>query len=96
MKKIDIADWKEFQIGELFDIHPTKAYKLTNKDLIVCDGTIPVVVNSSYNNGIGGYSNLAPTEKGNIITFMNTAILYGYPITGQIYALRSNLYFITQ
>ncbi|WP_418451570.1 restriction endonuclease subunit S [Alistipes putredinis] len=97
MKKIDIADWKEFQIGELFDIHPTKAYKLTNKDLIVCDGTIPVVVNSSYNNGIGGYSNLAPTEKGNIITFSDTtsadAIFYqesefiGYPHIQGLYAL---------
>ena len=26
--KIDINKWKEFKIGDLFDIHPTKAYKI--------------------------------------------------------------------
>ena len=26
--KIDINEWKEFKIGDLFDIHPTKAYKM--------------------------------------------------------------------
>ena len=27
MKKIDTSKWKEFLVGDLFDIHPTKAYK---------------------------------------------------------------------
>ena len=27
MKKIDTSKWKEFVVGDLFDIHPTKAYK---------------------------------------------------------------------
>ena len=30
MKKIDTSKWKEFLIGDLFDIHPTKAYKKIN------------------------------------------------------------------
>ena len=29
MKLIKIEKWGTFNIGELFDIHPTKAYKLT-------------------------------------------------------------------
>ncbi len=33
---------------------------------------IPVVTNTSYNNGIGGYSLLDPTEKGNMITYSDT------------------------
>ena len=34
MKKIDITEWKEFEIKELFTINPTKYHRLTNKDRI--------------------------------------------------------------
>lgn len=88
MAKIDAKGWKPFIVGELFDIHPTKAYKMTNAQLMD-DGDNPVVVNSSYNNGIGGYSSQVVTEKGGMITFSYTttadAIFYqpndfvGYP-----------------
>ena len=36
--KIDINKWKEFKIGDLFDIHPTKAYKMNNSSLLAEDG----------------------------------------------------------
>lgn len=72
MNNINTSNWKEFKIGDLFDIHPTKAYKLTNSSLFEEDGVNPVVVNSSFNNGIGGYTNQPVTEKGNIITFSDT------------------------
>ncbi len=95
MAKIDTSKWKEFKIGSIFDIHPTKAYKLTNSRLFEEDGVNPVVVNSSYNNGVGGYTNLSTTETGNIITFSDTtsadAIFYqendfvGYPHVQGLY-----------
>lgn len=88
MAKIDTSGWKPFAVGDLFDIHPTNAYKMTNAQLMD-DGENPVVVNSSYNNGIGGYSSQTVTEKGGLITFSDTttadAIFYqpndfvGYP-----------------
>lgn len=68
---IDVSKWEKFRVGELFDIHPTKAYKMTNVQLMD-DGNNPVVVNSSYNNGIGGYSTQPITENGNLITFSDT------------------------
>ena len=68
---IDIKNWKRFRIGDLFNIHPTKAYKLTNAKLLD-GGSNPVVANSAYNNGIGGYSTQKPTEKGNMVTFSDT------------------------
>lgn len=64
--------WKEFEVGKLFNIHPTKAYKLTNADLFDEEGKNPVVVNSSFNNGIGGYTKLKCTENAGIITFSDT------------------------
>lgn len=88
MKKIDTSKWQKFIIGDLFDIHPTQSYKMTNAQLLD-GGKNPVVVNSSYNNGIGGYSTQKCNELGNIITFSDTttadAIFYqpqsfvGYP-----------------
>lgn len=63
---------KEFRIGDLFDIHPTSAYKLKNDELFAIEGSVPVLSNSSVNNGISGYCGLKPTENGNIITFSDT------------------------
>ena len=72
MNKIDTSSWKEFEISELFDIHPTKNLGLTNHELFSTTGNTPVVVNSSCNNGIGGYVDLSATEDGGIITFSDT------------------------
>lgn len=71
MGKIDTSGWKEFRVGDLFDIHPTKAYKCTNAELLN-GGDTNVVVNSAYDNGIGGTSTFSPTENGNMITFSDT------------------------
>ena len=65
-------EFREFLTSKLFDIHPTKAYKMSNSDLYKTKGNTPVLSNSSTNNGVGGYSGLKPTEDGNIITFSDT------------------------
>lgn len=67
-----MSKFKHIKVGDFFDIHPTNAYKITNKELYNTIGTTPVLSNSSMNNGIGGYCGLNPTEKGNIITFSDT------------------------
>ncbi|MDK4680247.1 restriction endonuclease subunit S [Kingella negevensis] len=75
MENAFLASGGEFvfkKVGSLFDINPTKNYGLTNDDLFREKGTTPVVVNSSINNGIGGYVARKPTETGNIITFSDT------------------------
>lgn len=66
-----MTSYQPFSIKKLFDIHPTKAYKLTNSKLFDIDGKNPVVTNTSENHGRAGFSNLPPTEK-NIITFSDT------------------------
>ncbi len=74
----DKVDFKTFNIGkDLFDIHPTKSYGLTNRILFKDAGNTPVVVNASTNNGIGGYVALAPTEQGNMITYTDTTTSSG-------------------
>ena len=62
----------KFKVKSLFLIHPTKSYGLNNDELYKTNGDTPVVSNSSENNGIGGYVDLDPTEKGGIITFSDT------------------------
>ena len=94
---IDVSGWGEFRVGDLFDIHPTKAYKLTNAQLLD-DGNYPVIANSAYNNGIGGYSTRKPTEQGNMVTFSDTVdantIFYqkepfvGYPHVQGLYPIK--------
>ena len=63
---------RKFRCGDLFDIHPTKAYKCNNDGLFVKEGKVPVLSNSSVDNGISGFSGLEPTEEGGIITFSDT------------------------
>lgn len=98
--------YSQFRVGDLFDIHPTKAYKGSNADILNADGSNPVLSNTSLNNGIGGYSNLNCTEKGGIITFSDTttadAIFYQpndfvqglYPYSDK-WSEQSLLYFMT-
>lgn len=90
--------YRDFRIGDLFDIHPTSAYKLTNDGLFKLSGNNPVVANGSINNGIVGFSGLETTEKGNMITFSDTttsdAIFYqpkdfiGYPHVQGLYPMK--------
>lgn len=97
MPKVNTNSWEEFVVGELFNIHPTKAYKCNNSELMD-EGPFPVVVNSAYNNGIGGYTTKKPTEKGNMITFSDTVdantIFYqenefvGYPHVQGLYPIK--------
>ena len=68
----DEVRFGKIKVSKLFDIHPTSAYKMSNSDLFATIGNIPVLSNSSANNGIGGYSTLEPTEDGNMITFSDT------------------------
>lgn len=69
---LNIQEWKDIQIGKLFDIHPTRDYKGLSNDELNDGGKTPFVINSAENNGIGGFSTLPATEKGNIITFSDT------------------------
>jgi hypothetical protein len=94
---INTDSWADFRVGDLFNIHPTKAYKMTNSQ-ILDGGKTPVIANSAYNNGIGGYSSLEATEKGNMITFSDTVdantIFYqpedyvGYPHVQGLYPIK--------
>ncbi len=70
--KIKVDGWKPFRIGDFFVIHPTKAYPNLSKEELNDGGDVPFVVNSSVNNGIGGFSSLKPTEEKGIITFSDT------------------------
>lgn len=70
-------EWKSFKIGDLFEIKPTKAYKMTNTALFETKGDVPVVTNSSLNNGVSAYVGLEPTEKGNMITYSDTTTSEG-------------------
>lgn len=71
-KVLDVSEWKEFRVDNIFDIRPTKTIKDISSD--DCDefGTTPLVVNQSYNNGVAGRVGYEPTEKGGIITFSDT------------------------
>lgn len=63
---------KLIKVKDLFDIHPTASYGQTNATLFATKGNTPVIVNSSRDNGVGGWVALSPTEKGNMITYSDT------------------------
>ncbi|MBX4163362.1 restriction endonuclease subunit S [Priestia megaterium] len=67
-----MTSYKDFLVGDLFEIRPTKSYGLTNNTLLKSKGNTPVISNSSSNNGVLAYVGFSPTEKKGIITFSDT------------------------
>lgn len=66
--------WAEFELQELFDITPTKYYRLKNEEIISENGKIPLISNSSTDNGVMGYSHLEALNKGNSLTCSDTTM----------------------
>ena len=73
-KKINDIKWGEFKLGELFEIKPTKYYKLSNEEILSNNGNVPLISNSSSDNGVMGFSNLQANNKGNTITCSDTTL----------------------
>ena len=70
----DNIEWKEFKLWDLFEINPTKYYKLKNKEIIAENGKIPLISNSSTNNWIMWFSNLKANNKWNTLTCSDTTL----------------------
>jgi len=61
-------------LGDLFDINPTKYYRLKNEEIISSVGSVPLISNSSTNNGVMGFSNLDANNIGNTLTCSDTTM----------------------
>lgn len=64
--ELNIQNWKEFKLTDLFEIKGSKTTKLTVLEEIG-PGKYPYVTTKSTNNGVDGYYNIW-TEKGNVLT----------------------------
>ena len=71
---LDDVEWGEFKLGDLFEINPTKYYKLSNEEIISHNGVIPLISNSSVNNGVMGLSNFPALNNGNSLTCSDTTL----------------------
>lgn len=58
----------------MFEINPTKYYRLENEEIISEIGKVPLISNSSSDNGVMGFSNLKANNKGNTITCSDTTL----------------------
>lgn len=58
----------------MFEINPSKYYRLENEKILSTTGNVPLVSNSSTDNGVMGFSNLKPLNKGNTITCSDTTL----------------------
>lgn len=68
------VEWGEYKLGDLFEINPTKYYKLKNEEILNENGTVPLISNSSTDNGVMGFSNLQALNFGNSITCSDTTM----------------------
>lgn len=68
-----MMEFKKVKLSKFFKRETTNIYKNYNSDDLIMDkGTVPVVGNSSKNNGIIGFSNYKALNNGNVITFSDT------------------------
>ena len=63
---------EEFQINTLFEVSPSKAYKLNDANILIENGKTPYVSNQSQDNGYIGWSNLSALNPSNVITLSDT------------------------
>lgn len=73
-EKLQKVKWGEYKLGGLFDINPTKYYRLSNEEILLGNGSVPLVSNQSVDNGVMGFSELKALNKGNSITCSDTTI----------------------
>lgn len=71
---LENVEWGEYELGNLFDIRPTKYYKLKNEEILSPNGTVPLISNSSTDNGVMGFSNLDAKNTGNTLTCSDTTM----------------------
>ncbi len=67
-------EWGEFRLGDLFEVTPSKYYRLSNEEILSSKGNIPLISNGSVDNGVMGFSKLPALNKGNSITCSDTTI----------------------
>lgn len=75
---MDTKNWKEFRVGDLFDVHQLERVTdrggyVPDNDIIDIDGQYPYLAAVSTNNGVKGYTNIKPNNDGNCITLSTTA-----------------------
>ncbi len=73
-ERLQRVKWGAFKLGELFDINPTKYYRLKNEEIISANGTVPLVSNASIDNGVMGFSELKAINRGNSISCSDTTL----------------------
>ena len=61
-------------MGDIFNIKPTKFYKLKNEEIICFNGSVPLISNSSTDNGVMGFSSLEPNNIGNTLSCSDTTM----------------------
>ena len=67
-------EWGNYRLGDLFDINPTKYYRLENEEIISPKGSVPLISNSSTDNGVMGFSELKANNNGNTLTCSDTTL----------------------
>ena len=73
-ERLKNVEWGEYKLGDLFEINPTKYYRYKNEEIINPVGSIPLISNSSTDNGVMGFSNLQPNNIGNSLTCSDTTM----------------------
>lgn len=61
---INTASWKEYKIKEMFIVSVSKDANMQNSN----KGSIPYVSSTAENNGVSGYVDSVPSQKGNTLT----------------------------
>ena len=64
--------FRDFEIQTLFEVSPSRAYKMNDKKILTENGKTPYVSNQSQDNGYIGWSNLEPLNPSNVITLSDT------------------------
>ena len=73
--KLDLSDWKEFELSNLFEVSGSKTTPLYDLETMYGQGKYPYITTRATNNGVAGFYD-HQTENGNVLVADSAVVGY--------------------
>lgn len=89
---LNVEEWKEFRLGELFEISASK--NISNKEASGNPGDIPYITTTGDNNGVQQYTSIGPFYDGKCLTVAGSGTIFATFYQNKPFTTSQRLYIL--